>query len=651
MTQNCKDSPPTWGAACVAALWLVIGLACTVPALAATAEPTPASNGGAPVDAEPTFSIRAFVVSYRPDRPRQPPLAALLDYRFKLGVVDGEFVEPGRADTEQVVEVSLAQLSDGQDRVYRASALRTITAAIVQWLSDRGLLGVRVVPAPAHIVQRDQRLVDLRSGGEGELELLIMTATVGQLRTVAHGPRFAEAESRENHPAHRQIVHRSPLAGRTGEDAGDVVRRDELEDYLFQLNRHPGRRVDVAVSRGEAPGDVGLDFLVTERKPWLVYAQLSNTGTRATCRLRQRFGFIHNQLTDNDDILSLDYLTAGFDRMHAAVASYEAPLGDVDRMRYRLFTSYSEFRASDVGLPGEDFRGDEWTAGGEVIHNVFQQRELFVDLVAGLRYRRIAVDSFIADDREGFLLPYLGVQLERQREVDRTFASLELAHSLDSVAGTDAEGMAALGRTNTRERDEGFTLLTGQASHAFYLEPLLNPEAWHDPETPDNSTLAHEIAVQVRGQTAFDHRLVPQFQQVAGGRYTVRGYDEAIVAGDHALFATAEYRLHLPRLLHPRDPDETPVFGRPFRVAPEAVYGRPDWDLVLRGFVDVGRVWTNDRRSAFEANETLVGTGVGLELLLKHNLSLRGDWGVALRDAGRNDAGHNRLHFVLTVLY
>lgn len=598
-----------------------------------------------------TFSINEFVLSYRQDRPRQPELADVYEHRFELGVIGDLFVDPRQDDAQRVERFTLAELSDGQARAYHASALRVIASQVVEALSQRGLLGVRVLPSENHIVQRDEQLVDLRPGEQGALELVVLTATVGPVRTVAHGERFADAPTRENLPAHERIAQRSPLAGRDGEQEGDVLRQDELDAYLFRLNRHPGRRVDVAVSRGEVAGDVGLDFLVTERRPWLAYFQLANTGTRATRRWRQRFGFLHNQLTNNDDILSLDYLTAGFDRMHAVLASYEAPLPKTDRLRYRVLGTYSEFRASDVGLPGEDFRGDEWTLGGELIHNLHQQRELFVDLVAGLRYRRIGVDSFLADDREGFLLPYLGVQLERQREIDRAFASLELAHNLAAIAGSDADGMAGLGRTNIRSRDETFTLLAGEASYAFFLEPVIHGPAWRDPQTPGSSTLAHELAFQLRAQTAFGHRLVPQFQHVAGGRYSVRGYDEAIVAGDHALIATAEYRLHIPRLLHPRDPDETPIFGRPFRIAPEAVYGRPDWDLIFRAFIDAGRVWTTDRRSPFERHETLVGTGVGLELLLRHNVSVRGDWGVALRDAGPDDAGDNRLHFVLTLIY
>ena len=58
-----------------------------------------------------------------------------------------------------------------------------------------------------------------------------------------------------------------------------------------------GRRShsSIAVSQSQVPGGVVLDYLVSEAKPWTVYAQASNTGTKETESWRERFGFIHNQ--------------------------------------------------------------------------------------------------------------------------------------------------------------------------------------------------------------------------------------------------------------------------------------------------------------------------------------------------------------------
>ena len=99
----------------------------------------------------------------------------------------------------------------------------------------------------------------------------------------------------------------------------------------------------------------------------------------------------------------------------------------------------------------------------------------------------------------------------------------------------------------------------------------------------------------------------------------------------------------------PIQPAPGRLFGRPFRFAPQNVYGRPDWDLILRGFVDVGQSLISDR-FAFEREETLVGAGIGAELLFKRRFNIRVDWGFALEPtaSGNVNAGSNRVYFRAT---
>jgi hemolysin activation/secretion protein len=184
-----------------------------------------------------------------------------------------------------------------------------------------------------------------------------------------------------------------------------------------------------------------------------------------------------------------------------------------------------------------------------------------------------------------------------------------------------------------------------------FLELLLNREAWEDPSTPESSTLAHEVALSFRGQYAFDKRLIPQVEQVLGGLYTVRGYPESVIAGDTALIGSVEYRYHVPRALE-IEPEPRELFGETFRTAPQYVYGHPDWDLILKGFVDIGRSIISDPFS-FEDDETLIGAGIGVELLYRRNLNVRLDWGFALEDLDSRDvnSGSNRLHLVATILF
>jgi len=159
------------------------------------------------------------------------------------------------------------------------------------------------------------------------------------------------------------------------------------------------------------------------------------------------------------------------------------------------------------------------------------------------------------------------------------------------------------------------------------------------------------VQLSLRGQCAFGNRLIPQAEEVAGGLYTVRGYPESIVAGDSVIIGSAEYRYHIPRAFG-IESEPRQLFGQPFRYAPQYVYGRPDWDLILKAFIDAGRTINSDRLS-FEHDETLVGVGIGAELQFKRNLNVRVDWGFALEDlkSANVQAGDNRVHFVATILF
>jgi hemolysin activation/secretion protein len=476
---------------------------------------------------------------------------------------------------------------------------------------------------------------------------------VTELRTLASGERVKEGgvispENRVDHPLHQPIRDRSPIQPSRQGDAvhRDLLRKDVLDEYLFFLSRHPGRRVDASVAAAEEPGGVALDYQLTENPPFIPYAQISNTGTPATDRLRERFGFVHSQLTNNDDILAFDYVTAWFDEANAVIVGYEAPFKN-DRFRWRVHGNWQEFDASEVGFFGDEFDGESWALGGEVIWNFFQKRELFLDLVAGVRYEDIEVDNqgFAIQGEAAFVIPLVAVRLDRTTEWYSTQASLGLEYWLTSA---DEAELEALGRTDP---DADTPVLQGSLTHAMYLEPLVNRAGWEDPTTPEDSTLAHEVVGSIRGQYAFEKRLIPQAEQVVGGLYTVRGYPESIVAGDSIVIGTLEYRYHLPRAFG-IEPEPRRLFGQPFRVAPQYVYGRPDWDLILKAFLDVGRTYQSDRLS-FESDDTLIGMGIGVELVLRRNINVRLDWGFALEDlaAGSVDAGDNRLHFVATFLF
>lgn len=590
----------------------------------------------APAAMRNTYRINDFDFTYFTERNDQLPSLVHLEENASVKLsLGGDVVDVGAQS------VRLQDLPDGQ---YTLAALKAIADSVVQYYNSQGYYAVKVGWSPEQIDPNTQE--DLRAEGDEKFTFIVVVPRITDVRTLAFGDRIA-AVRRTGAQEHSRILQNSPLrASAAGSDT--YFQKQELDDYVFRLNRHPGRRVDVAVSGGAEPGDLTLDYLVSENRPWYMYAQVSNTGTESTNEWRERFGFTHNQLTGRDDIFSIDYSTAGFEDSHSVTASYDFPIVGSYDLRSRLYASWSNFTASDVGLVDQEFEGTEWSGGGELAWNFFQKRDAFLDLIGGLRYQNVEIDNTVdsisvSQGRAEFWQPYVGLRYQRITETANTFGSVTLNYGWTPA---DQEELDALRQSS----DDTFWTLNAVASHSFYLEPIVDRRDFE----AGRSTLAHEVYLSARGQYAFDRRLIPQIEETAGGLYSVRGYPESITAGDNVLIASAEYRFHLPRALAPQ-PGSSSIFGRPFRWRPQDPYSRPDWDLIFRPFIDYARV-TNSDRLPFENDNTLIGTGVGVELQVLNNFNARFDWGFALTDvdSGSNDdveAGDNRLSVSFTFVY
>jgi len=613
----------------------------TKPAAATQPAPKPGviNDGG-------TYTVSGFDLSYHVAHDDHPPLEPFAQIPIELGKTSAGYVMPRQGVTTETIR--LAEVAGPQ--VFFASAIKKINEEIVKAFNRQGLVGIFVAPHTDDIDPTSNK--DKRSAGSTRLRLVVWSATVSRVRTLASGQRVPE-DDRIDHPLHQRIRDRSPV------QEGDLLRRDWLDDYVFFLSRHPGRRADVAVTAGAKAGEVALDYLVSENKPWLVYAQASNTGTEVTSKCRYRFGFVHNQVTGNDDVLAGEYVTSGFDApdVQSASGSYEAPFFGIDRLRWKVYGSWGDFEASLKGGPfGQNFTGYDWRIGGEMALNVYQKKQLFLDVIGGATWWHLLVENEqtgITGDADLFM-PHVGVKVERITELAATVGSATVQWNCAGVTSDHAVDLEPLGRT---EPDDDWVTINWDFLQTFFIEPLINPDIWQEAAKREKSPLAHEMAFHFRGQSAMNgYRLIPQKERVLGGFFSVRGYPESATAGDTAFVATTEYRLHIPRLLKVRPPSRTilPLVGTPFRWAPQTVYGRPDWDLIFRTFFDIGRAM-HVNRMVQEKDFTLMGAGVGIEIQFTRHINLRCDWGMALRDLDSASqtvqGGDHRFYCVATVLY
>lgn len=633
-----------------------------------------------------TFPVSSLELSYAKEHPSLPPLDELLPIEVELFKTETGWAAPRPGENNRSIPVGGPE---SETIRLEASGLARVLRAIVAAIHDGGLYGIDVRPSAGDIDL--ERELDLRPTDRTALAVIVSVGRIKRIRTIAVGERI-KSDWKINNEVHANILLDSPLqaTGASDETASDILKHRELEDYLFRLNRHSGRRVEAALSPDTEPGGIVLDYRVLESKPWYAYAQVTNTGTKRTNPWQTRLGYTHRQLTDRDDTLSIEYLNAGGDDVNSIRTRYQAPFfrperpswmnrrkGDppwlnviprdnlpwwgLDRLRWEVDFGWSKARADRSstlqGLANDVVTSSGFQYGARFIYEAWQYRDFFVDVWTGLRLRDVNVRNQQAGDSTAdalFVIPKIGIHAERINQLSTLGLDVSFEGSVSDISRTNLDG---LGRDGT---DDRYAIMNFNLGYSAFLEPVLFPEAWRDPSTEQSSTLAHEFAIGVHGQYAFDYRLVPQASLTIGGLYSVRGYDQSVAVGDTIIIGTLEYRFHLPRALPiVREPLRIPFIGD-FRAAPQQVYGRPDWDLTFRGFLDVGRSIRNkgsgNQAGPEEFNQTLIGAGVGAELQIKSIFRARVDWATALKSTNGNisnstDVGDSEIYVLFSVLY
>jgi len=537
---------------------------------------------------------------------------------------------------------------------FDVSAINEMLSAVVAELNKRGFDGVYVLPSQEQIDVRSG--ADKRVGFDKSLTFVIWVAEVSNVRTVAKGTRIEGEQETVDNSKHSRILANSPVAKKS-ESNVSTLDKDNVADYLRRLNRHPNRRVDSSVASSYNTGDIDIDYLVNERKPWIAYAQVSNTGTESTGDYRYRFGYVNYQATGNDDIFSIDYIDS-FEDTRAGMASYQIPILFPDYLKFRVYGSLSDYTARDIGNTRMRYTGTNYIGGVEFISSPFSiSSDFSLDFIAGARYENIDVnnESFGQSANDYMIIPYVGVALERRNPLASTYASVFAETNATDISESK---MNIWGRMNS---NDSYVTLKGDFIQSFYLEPLLKGDKFYDTSDWTNSIFANEIYFRARGQwTPDDKRLVAQQECIGGGLYSVRGYPESIAAGDNGFVLNIEYRLHFPRFLAPLSTyeDKTKTFDDFNLCAPNPL-SFADWDLMMRVFFDYAQFYNNDRLS-YEYDLELMSTGVGLECQIMSNLSARVDCGWILnglekyklgpsyKDIGRGDY---KINFVITLSF
>jgi hemolysin activation/secretion protein len=591
--------------------------------------------------AETLFDVSRITITYGLSHPSLPSPDELTHIEVPIGTSGGVFV-PANTPGASITTLPLSSLPAGAR--FSLPAIVAVMEGVVGELNRRDLQVVFVRPDSRQINLAES--TDLRAADDRSLHLIVWVGQIAEVRTIAKGERFLPDHS-INNPAHARIRAESPIQPGQGEAAGGLFRRTLVDDYVSGLSTHPTRRVEASLASAGEPGKVVLDYLVNEVRPWQIFAQSSNTGSKAIGVWRTRLGFQHTQLTSRDDILNLDVVSSGKWETRAGLVSYSLPLKRPDVLKLRVFGSAGDFKIDDLGFQQARFTGDNWQAGTELAYRIRMPKTYTLVAQTGVSYNHYNVDSSVANTaaaggRSGFLIPFVGARLTRVTERLGAALALRLEHSVDGVPNeSPTNGIRSLGRVDPAT---SWTVIKGGLSAASRLDSLFNPTRRAE-TAPPSGDLAHEISLSLRGQYVLSRdRLVPQEQDLIGGAYSVRGYPDSILSADDSLVTSAEYAFHPGR-----------IFQMP------RIWGS-EVGVLFRAFTDYGRAWvtppagTGGGTRGTEQDRSLWSVGAGTELSFRKQISLRCDVGYVLREIRDSftvlaEKGDVRAHFIGSITW
>jgi hemolysin activation/secretion protein len=518
----------------------------------------------------------------KPINPDQPNLTiqAIVVVKTRAEVQEGGIPN---ANGLVVKDIPILQHPDFAQMVESRFLGRTITENTIRDLEDAIILYCR---------QHGRLLVDVilpeQDIGSGLLQVWFLEGKVGNVTVKNDGVKWF----------HDQYI-KSSVRLRPAESLDSVA----LSKDLDWLNNNPFRQVDVVFKPGQSLGTSDVELDVNDRLPFRPYVGYEDSGTRFTGPDRFITGFNWGNALFLDHQLNYQYAAdIDFDLLSAHSMNYIAPLPW--RHTLMLFGAYVDAKANfdSGGVVGTTADGVSWQISGRYSIPIPDFKKYRSQAALGFDFKR-SNNNLLAGgtpvitsetDIDQFVLSYSGTLPDRY---GKTSAGLEVYYSPS-------------GLSEFNHSSDFNALRTGANSHYFYGR--LNIE--RITRLPWNFSWL----LSAWGQYSTE-RLLPSEELALGGYNTVRGYDERVLLGDTGWIVNNEIRspsIPLANILN--------------------VPGVTD-QLQLLGFFDYGYLHVINAQPGEPANPTLYSTGVGLRYSLRHNFSVRFDYGFPLTEKGLNE--------------
>lgn len=383
---------------------------------------------------------------------------------------------------------------------------------------------------------------------------------------------------------------------------GEVIRFQDLNASLTDLNKNPDMKARAVLAPGEEPKTTDIVFKIKDKFPIHLNSEVNNLGTDSTGNTRYGVGITDNNVTGNMDQISGRFQIGS--GAWAVGSRYTVPVGP-----YKTQVGFSYSRSA-VHL-GRDFkdlniRGNASTYGLDIVQPVW--RNDFIQSALNLGFDIKSVENKILGIKGGkdeLRILNTGINLEENDRFGKTYFPHTFHFGFSDFLGASDVNETAATRANTggqffiyRNSLIRYNRLPFGMTHTLRTELQLTPD-----------------------------RLSPSEQFRLGGAFSVRGYSEGDYLSDYGGYVTNE--IYVPSYIFPAE-WVLPYSGEQLRQV-----------FQLVGFFDFGAGSLRKPLQGENNNKTLAGAGGGLRVHLYDRIFARLQWAGRIGDRavdGRNGA-------------
>jgi len=372
---------------------------------------------------------------------------------------------------------------------------------------------------------------------------------------------------------------------------GTVLRFADLEREVLLLNDLPGLLARSLLVPGEEYGTTDLNLRM-EEKPVAASAVLDNSGRKVIGKWRLGADFTLNNPLGRGDALGLGYTHSQSNLLRQGRLSYGLPVL-ASGSRLNLSYSRAEYEVGEE-FAALDIAGVSETARLQFSHPFLRSRRSNLSATVGAAHVLGQSDMLaipISDDEINYF------------EAGLNFSHRNATGGLSSLSGQVASNF----RSNADGRD------------SKSLPPRLELRGEHE------HFFAPAWSAALRGEAVWSSEALPDSNKYSlGGPASVRGFVASWLRGDRGLMGSLELRRGL-----------TLAGG----------------DLLLRGFVDTGKVYHEIPLADGSDSQTLASAGLGLTASFAGRYVLDLQWARPIDGKDSGDGLSAPLWVTVTALY